>query len=110
MQAPPSLLGVAAQAPDFGSQLSVVHGSPSSQVFASPAHVPAAQASLSVQGLASSQLAVFEAVWQPFVLSQLSAVQGLASSHFNGANWQTPVFASQAFAVQASPSSQSVFA
>ena len=68
--------------PVFGSQLSVVHGLPSSQFTAAPpTHAPFAQASLPVHALPSEHPPVAGAVAQPVVGLQLSIVQGLPSSH-----------------------------
>jgi hypothetical protein len=62
------------------SQLSTVQGLLSSQVMALPLQVPAAQVSLSVQALPSSQAAVLSEVVQPVLASQPSSVQALPSS------------------------------
>ncbi|PKN59548.1 MAG: hypothetical protein CVU56_00545, partial [Deltaproteobacteria bacterium HGW-Deltaproteobacteria-14] len=69
-----------------GSQLSSVHGLPSSQSVAAPLRqAPARQASAVVQGFPSSQLAVLSALTQPRAGSQLSSVQTLPSSQSGAA-------------------------
>ncbi len=63
--------------PSTGSQLSVVHGLPSSQTMAAPPwQLPPLHVSPLVHLLPSWQLAVLLVFLQPIVGSQLSLVQG----------------------------------
>ena len=93
--------------PEVGSQLSVVHSSPSSQSFVLAAvHLPALQASPSVQMLPSSQAPSFASLVQPLAV-QASVVQGSWSSHSlsSGSLTHLPAPLSQLSLVQAWPSS-----
>ncbi len=78
----PVVAGLCVQ-PRFGSQASLEHGLPSSQLgFVPPLHTPTAHASLRVHGLLSSQAAPSALVWaQPPPMEQVSLVQGFPSSH-----------------------------
>ena len=93
--------------PEVGAQLSVVQGFESSQSGAGPPiHSPAAQVSFVVQALASSQSRVLLALTHPEVGSQLSVVQGFASSQ-SGAGPPAQAPATQvSLVVQALASSQ----
>jgi hypothetical protein len=92
--------------PLTGSQESSVQGLLSSQLGAAPpTHAPAAQVSLVVQALASSQAAVLSVWTQPLDGSQESSVHPLASSQSGaGPPTQAP-FAHVSLVVQALPSS-----
>ncbi len=71
--------------PCAASHKSVVHTLPSSQTLGPPeAHLPSLQLSPSVQMLASEHGAVLLTATQPFLVSQLSVVQPLLSSHALG--------------------------
>ena len=80
-----SRLGAKMQ-PDFGSQLSVVQGFPSSQVVTVPGkHRPPLQLSPTVQTLPSLQETPSLALdVQPLTVSQVSNVQGFLSSQTTG--------------------------
>ena len=87
------------------SQLSVVHGLPSSQVLgAVGVHTPPLQVSPTVQLLLSLQGTVFGVCWQPAVLSHESSVQGLPSSHEGGAPPMQPPSPHLSMVVHTSPS------
>ena len=116
VQASPSSQAAAllvATQPSLASQLSVVHGFLSSQPTALPWQAPAVQVSPSVHGEPSLQLALVGVATQaPDFLSQLSAVQPLASSHdFAAPTVHRPPLQLSAM-VQASPSAshEAVFA
>ena len=67
--------------PLAGSQESLVHNFPSSQVIPLPAQVPPLQTSPFVQALPSLQLAVLLTFAQPLAGMQLSSVHALPSPH-----------------------------
>src|ERR671933_639860 len=87
--------------------MSTVAGSPSSQVYGVPEHIPALQTSPIVHASPSSQLTFVSGVWtQPATGSQLSAVHGLPSSQRLAESvWVHPPFASQLSTVHGLPSS-----
>ena len=93
--------------PVAGSQLSLVQGLASSQARVSPlTQAPTSQVSPLVQALPSSQVRVLFVKTQPEAGSQLSVVQGLASSQARGPPpWQLPS-PQVSPSVQASPSLQ----
>jgi hypothetical protein len=109
VQALPSLQGrllTALAQPLLGSQLSVVHGLASLHAAASPgAQAPPLHTSPAVQALPSLQLAALGNDTQPPLLSQLSAVHGLPSSHPTGLPLHAPSLQMSPL-VQALPSSQ----
>src|SRR6185503_18552875 len=78
--------------PLAGTQLSVVHRLPSSQLAAVPgAQAPPAHTSPTVQALPSLQDTVLLACWQPLAGTQLSVVHRLPSSQFGAVPaWQVP--------------------
>lgn len=95
--------------PAAASQLSAVHGLPSSQpTEAPPVQVPPAQASPAVQALPSSQAAVLLVLLQPACGSQTSVVQGLLSSQLTAVVPVHRPTAQVSPEVHASPSSQAV--
>ena len=89
VQALPSLHGAVlfvCWQPPRASQLSLVHGFPSSQLSGVPApHVPLLQTSCPLHTVPSSQGAVLLTCWQPRTASQLSVVHTLPSPQFSGA-------------------------
>ena len=89
------------QAPFVGLQVW-----PPGQLTGVPEQVPAEQASLVVQRLASLQDAVLLACTQPVPVLQESSVQGLESSQFGAAPPTQRPPAQASFAVQALPSLQ----
>jgi hypothetical protein len=99
--------GTAAQLPLAESQRSLVHGFLSSQILALPVHLPLPHVSGEVQGLPSSQLLPLAGVYlQPSLGSQISLVQGLASSQLTlAAGTQLPLMQPSPV-VQTLPSSQ----
>lgn len=95
--------------PVAGTQLSVVHGLPSSHRIATltavPAHEPLEHRSFCVHALLSLQLSVLTALTQPFFGSQLSVVHTLLSLQLSAAPPHTPP-AHTSLALHALPSSQ----
>ena len=91
--------------PLLGSQPSLVHGLPSSQsTLLAPAQMPAAHLSPLVHKLASSQAIVLLAWTHPVLVSHLSSVQTLLSSHLTASPVQLPALQAS-FVVQAFASS-----
>lgn len=108
LQVPP-VVGVNRQ-PLAGTQLSVVHVLPSSQVGATPpTHWPPEQLSAVVHAFPSEQLtpSLPARCAQPFVMSHESTVHGLPSSQLTPTPWQN-LAAQVSPVVQALPSLQPV--
>jgi hypothetical protein len=93
-QAAPSFPAEWVHSPVVGSHPSVVHGFRSSQASGVPERqLPAWQLSMPLQGLPSEhEVPAGTGAWaQPLTASQVSAVQGFASSHTGGVpGWQAP--------------------
>ena len=112
VQALPSVQGSAVSAVFLQPLLllheSTVHTLPSSQLMVVPWQLPALQASPEVQALLSLQTVAVCAVFlQPVATSQVSSVQGLASSQLGAApGWQVPLAVHRSPTVQALPSVQ----